>query len=190
MVNILLFTCLYFYFLILLKMVQKVQFECILKNQKTYLLMKEKIMFCRNCGKNISDEAKFCCYCGEVVDGEEEKETFKVESNLAPVNDEQMPEAKETPALVIAGFILAFIQPLIGLILSIVGFNELKKDNNTNTGLCKAGIIISAISLALPIVFGIITFVIVIILIGVAPEVIDEIIRALEEMIIMICTII
>ena len=49
---------------------------------------------------------------------------------------------KETETISIIGFIISFIMPLVGLILSIIGFSKSKK-NNSSTALAIAGLIIS-----------------------------------------------
>jgi hypothetical protein len=61
---------------------------------------------------------------------------------------------KTTNGLAIAGLILAFLAPLIGLILSIVGLSQAKKRNQNGRGLAIAGIIISIV---LTIAYGAIT---------------------------------
>lgn len=53
---------------------------------------------------------------------------------------------KPTETISVVGFILSFIMPLIGLILSIIGLHKSKK-NNSNQGLSIAGLIISIIVL-------------------------------------------
>jgi len=52
---------------------------------------------------------------------------------------------KTTNGLAIAGLILAFIAPLIGLILSIVGLGQAKKRNQNGRGIAIAGIVLSII---------------------------------------------
>ena len=64
----------------------------------------------------------------------------------APVYPPAPTEApKTTNGLSIAGFILAFLAPLIGLILSIFGLVQAKKRNQKGRGLAIAGIVISII---------------------------------------------
>ncbi len=60
-------------------------------------------------------------------------------------NPQQVQQAG-IPGLVIAGFILAFFCPLVGLILSAIGMGEAKK-RQQGKGLALAGIIISALNL-------------------------------------------
>lgn len=54
---------------------------------------------------------------------------------------------KSTNGLAIAGFILAFFAPLIGLILSIVSLSQIKKNNQSGKGLAIAGIVLSSIAM-------------------------------------------
>ena len=58
------------------------------------------------------------------------------------------PPAQGIPGTVIAGFILSFLCPLIGLILCGVGLGEAKK-RNAGTGLAIAGIVISLVNMVL-----------------------------------------
>lgn len=59
------------------------------------------------------------------------------------------PVATRTSGMAIAGFVLSFICGLLGLIFSIIGYNEVKRNNGmvTGGGLALAGIIISIIQL-------------------------------------------
>jgi hypothetical protein len=54
---------------------------------------------------------------------------------------------KRTNGLAIAGFVLAFLAPLIGLILSIIGLVKAKNYGGSGKGLSIAGIVISVILL-------------------------------------------
>lgn len=67
--------------------------------------------------------------------------------NQQQFNQQQVVSQTESPTngLVIAGFVLAFLMPLIGLILSIVGLSQTKKRNQKGGGLAVAGIVISSI---------------------------------------------
>ncbi|MGN1060554.1 MAG: zinc-ribbon domain-containing protein [Candidatus Coproplasma sp.] len=94
-------------------------------------------MFCKNCGKEIDDNADVCIYCGKKVD--------KTVGGERKVN-----------GFGIAGFVIALlslwlgtfycIAPIVGLVLSIVGMSMSKKCNSCN-GLAIAGLVISIISL-------------------------------------------
>lgn len=62
-----------------------------------------------------------------------------------------MQMAPTTSGMAIAGFVCAFLCSLLGLIFSIIGYNEVKNSNGMKTGggLALAGIIISIISMVL-----------------------------------------
>ncbi len=57
----------------------------------------------------------------------------------------------KTSGMAIAGFVLSFLCPILGLIFSIIGNNEVKNSQGTVTGggLAVAGIIISIINMVL-----------------------------------------
>ena len=83
-------------------------------------------MYCRNCGKEINENASVCIGCGVP---------------LKPVQ-------KESNTLAIVGFVLSFFVSVAGLICSIIGYRKAVSENLDNKGLALAGIIISAINLA------------------------------------------
>lgn len=55
--------------------------------------------------------------------------------------------------MAIAGFVCSFFVAIVGLILSIIGFNQIKKTGEKGRGLAIAGIIIGGISVALEAIF-------------------------------------
>lgn len=90
-------------------------------------------MFCKNCGKEIDDNAVVCPNCGVA--------TENLSRNTAPV-------VPQRNSMAIAGFILSLLgSAIIGLILSIIGFNNSKKPEyaGDGRGLAIAGIVISSI---------------------------------------------
>ena len=90
-------------------------------------------MFCKNCGKEISDEAVICPNCG------------------VPVQKEQAPvEQKNTIATV--GLVLSFFVSVVGLILSIVGLKKSAELNGAGKKVAIAGIVISAIEIVTTII--------------------------------------
>ena len=90
-------------------------------------------MFCKNCGKDIDDNAVVCPHCG-----------------VATKSTEVQPQASGSNGLAIAGFVLSLLGfNLIALILSIVGLNKAKKLGGTGKGFAIAGIIISAVSMVI-----------------------------------------
>jgi hypothetical protein len=63
----------------------------------------------------------------------------------------------KTSGMAIAGFVLSFFCGLLGLIFSLIGYNECKASNGTigGEGLALAGIIISIVGLVLGIMIAV-----------------------------------
>lgn len=85
-------------------------------------------MFCKNCGSQIDDNAVVCPHCGVQV---------------ANIKD------KKTNTMSIVGFVLSFLIPIAGLICSIIARKKCREEGLGGDGLALAGIIISAVSMAL-----------------------------------------
>lgn len=93
-------------------------------------------MFCKNCGSQISDNAVVCPNCGVQV---------------GKVSTENYEDKKNTIAIV--GFVLSFFFAIAGLVCSIIGYKKAKNEGYDNQGLALAGIIISAISIGLVVLY-------------------------------------
>ena len=102
-------------------------------------------MYCKNCGHEVNDYAVICPNCGVATDNYMQA----AKSNSAPAQ-------KNTMALV--GFILSFFMALPGLIISIIAYKNAKKPefNGDGKSFALAGIIISAVSMGLSFIIGII----------------------------------
>jgi len=96
--------------------------------------------FCTNCGNELDDRAIMCPKCGIAL-------------TQTVANSGQT----QSNGMAIAGFILSFFIPLLGLIFSIIGLKRSKETNN-GKGLSTAGIIISCITMVITIIMGIISF--------------------------------
>ena len=104
---------------------------------------------CPSCGADLTDEARFCSRCGAPVaagpptQAPPEAATVVVQQRTAP----------GSPGIGVAGFVLVIVGlfvplvGLVGLILSIVGYAQAKREG-LSTGLSLAGIIIGAIATA------------------------------------------
>lgn len=90
-------------------------------------------MFCKNCGREINDNAAVCPHCGVQVG----KLSYSGET--------------EGNVIAIVGFVFAFLIPIVGLICSIIGYNKAKA-GAPYKGLALAGIIISVIDIGLYII--------------------------------------
>ena len=101
-------------------------------------------MYCRKCGAQIDDDATFCQYCGASTT----ESKIKPEYYNSPAVQSEYTAPPPTNGCAIAGFVLAFFMPLIGFILSIVGFIKAGRECRGNgKGLAIAGLVISFILL-------------------------------------------
>lgn len=93
-------------------------------------------MYCKNCGQQLGDQAVVCVHCGAATD----KYTTTTTSHVKP---------RETNVLAIIGFIFSFNSAIVGLICSIIGYRKAKQEGLEYGGLALAGIIISAVNMAI-----------------------------------------
>ena len=110
--------------------------------------------FCTNCGTRLEENVKFCTSCGKPV--EEGGQAQSYNSQVVVNNGTSQP----TNGIAIAGFVVSLVSlgccglcSIVGLILSIIGLVKAKDYNGNSKGLAIAGIIISAISILLLIVY-------------------------------------
>ena len=103
-------------------------------------------MYCPNCGCKNAEGSAFCGNCGKNLNGK-----TTIDYPNTETNEKYNPWA-------IAGFVLSLVNivlgevivpGVLGLIFSIMGYNQIKEKGGKGKGLAIAGIIISAISLAL-----------------------------------------
>ena len=105
-------------------------------------------MYCKYCGKDVGTAA-WCPYCGakQTEDGASSgTQTNQTENQNAW--GEQINFSTPVPrsnVFAVAGLILAFFSPLLGLIFSIIGLTK-AREYNSGKGLAIAGIVISVLS--------------------------------------------
>ena len=95
-------------------------------------------MYCKNCGREISDNAVVCPHCGVQVG--------TIKSTTGTVSEDKN-------SIAVAGFILSFFIALAGLICSIIGYKKAVNEGAPQKGLALAGIIISSLSMAFAAIF-------------------------------------
>ena len=121
--------------------------------------------YCKGCGSELPAGAVFCPSCGRNVQNDAQAErqndtynnanggrTFDSEyrqnDNYNRTNSYSNPESYSP--LTILGFIFAFVASFVGLILSIIAYNEAKRiGSEKNISLSKTGIILSSVFLGL-----------------------------------------
>ncbi len=143
-------------------------------------------MFCASCGATLTPGMKFCASCGAQVPGAAPVAPAPVPppsyspmpppgypsappsypgTPMAPPGYSPNPgpgyhpssyEAPTTSGKAIAGFVLAFLCGVLGLIFSILGYQECKNSNGTvkGEGLALAGIIIASINMFLGLIIA------------------------------------
>ena len=88
-------------------------------------------MFCKHCGKEISDDAYLCVNCGKLV-----KDIPENTTNTQP----------QTNGMAIAGFVCSFFIPILGWIFGGIGLAKSSKRNGKGKGLSISAIIIATIA--------------------------------------------
>lgn len=123
-------------------------------------------MFCKHCGTKLDDDATFCPVCGTRVNdapatGEKDEffqETPPSYGSQQPYTPQQPTYAPQqnlyaqpakTNTMAIVGFVLSFFIALAGLICSIIGLRQCNATKEGGKGFAIAGIVISAVSMAL-----------------------------------------
>ncbi len=124
--------------------------------------------YCKNCGTEVEEGGKFCPNCGTSIDLLSQPsmiiDQMDHPKNPSPYNDpERSYQATSTKGsmngLAIGGFVASLIGIIVaaaiagtvGLVLSLIGYKQVKERNQSGKGLALAGIIIGAVD----IVFGI-----------------------------------
>lgn len=124
--------------------------------------------YCIHCGKQVLDDAIICPGCGCSVQYGNNGNNGNTNSGSAQNNNNAQqqyvpPYADTYSGLSIGGLILAFFQPLIGLILSIIAHNEAKRiGSQKSMSMSKAGIIISAVILGIIALIFVLYFILII----------------------------
>lgn len=114
-------------------------------------------MYCTKCGNQMNDADKFCTNCGAVNPSAQQAAT---QSPSQPQSQQQSQTARPANAsnddnvIAIVGFIFSFFGGMIGLICSIIGYNNAKK-GAPHKNLALAGIIISIVEFAIAFIVGI-----------------------------------
>jgi hypothetical protein len=106
-------------------------------------------MFCPSCAHNNPDTATFCAACG----GGMPRPTGVPHPMMGqpPLGYGPPVAQSRTSGMAVAGFVLSFFCGLLGLIFSIVGYNETKNSGGAvgGAGLAIAGIVISIVSMVI-----------------------------------------
>lgn len=108
--------------------------------------------------------AKFCGKCGSKLENEKCPKCDKEVVTAEKVETKSTNDETKTNALAITGFVLSLVSFIFtilaipGLILSIVGLNQIKANKEEGKGLAIAGIVISSVVIGLVVIGLIIIF--------------------------------
>lgn len=119
--------------------------------------------YCSHCGNELFEQSVVCPKCGCQV-----RDFNFASNNQQPNNTEtQQAQPKKMNAMCLSGFILSFIFPLVGLILSCIGRSQVVQNpSQDGESLAKAGIIISAVRLGLSVLTSIGSLIYALIILG------------------------
>ena len=117
--------------------------------------------FCTQCGSALEEGSAVCPNCGNKIRSVEETSVNYSEPVVNQnVNYDNNGAVKKSNTFALVGFILSLVNILccgsfsiFGLVFSIIGLVESKKQNGNGKGMAIAGIIISAIFIVLSILF-------------------------------------
>ena len=137
---------------------------------------------CPYCGATMTDDTLICPNCGRPTDGNPSyaqqpydqqpyaqqpyaqqpyaQQPYAQAPNQQyqpPYGQPYYPAAPESNGLAIAALILAFVEPIIGIILGAVGLSKLHEPKNRS--MCKAGLIISIVRIVLAVILFTLAFV-------------------------------
>ncbi|MBR2622668.1 MAG: zinc-ribbon domain-containing protein [Clostridia bacterium] len=87
-------------------------------------------MFCSHCGKEVSDEAYVCTYCGCLVG-----------KGKAPQKD----SGEQANVMAILGLIFALFCPILGIVFGAIGMVKAKELNGTGERMASWSIVLSII---------------------------------------------
>jgi len=113
--------------------------------------------YCTKCGYENEDRDNFCRNCGNPIN-ENNKSDESILNGSNPNNNmyyqNNYYQQPPTNGMAIAGIILAFFVPILGLIFGIIGLNKSNTPEyrGEGKGLAIAAIVISAISLIISLI--------------------------------------
>lgn len=111
-------------------------------------------MYCTRCGNQMNDADKFCTNCGAVNPSAQQA---SVQTQSQPQQQSQNSavagKANDDNVIAIVGFIFSFFGGMIGLVCSIIGYNNAQK-GAPHKNLALAGIIISIAEFVLAFIVG------------------------------------
>lgn len=99
---------------------------------------------CKHCGAQLADDDTYCYFCGANLEEEVEKVEAKTFDSYGDnYNDNYAHYHNQTNTLAVVGFVMAFLSPIVGLVLSILGLNRARVMKGVGRKMAVAGIIVA-----------------------------------------------
>lgn len=121
-------------------------------------------MYCKHCGNQIDNGAKFCSSCGAKVSEDEEVSPFDLppsapyrQSYYSPPPPPPPPAQNDSTnenMIAVIGFVLSFFISVAGLVCSIIGYQNAQKGGKYK-GFAIAGIAVSITSIVISVIASI-----------------------------------
>jgi hypothetical protein len=114
-------------------------------------------MFCPACAHSNPPGANWCAACGNGMPNQMHPPAPHMSYGHPSPYYAPSPVTRRTSGMAIAGFVLSFFCGILGLIFSIMGYNETKRepDRVEGQGLAIAGIVISIVTTIIGILYAI-----------------------------------
>ncbi len=103
-------------------------------------------MFCPKCGSVVDENAPFCPNCGAALG---QPQAQQQQQQQQPTVIYQQTTQQQSNIFAILGLVFAFIFPIVGLVLSIIGLNKAKEMNGEGHGLALAGLVVSIVEMVI-----------------------------------------
>ena len=115
-------------------------------------------MFCRQCGKEVDENANFCANCGAKLEKEQAQPPVEEVVQEKSVDDvwetsvqdetaqavenqsEQKDESAQTNDMAIIGFVSSFVSPLMGIVFGGIGLSRAMKRKGKGKGFAIAAL--------------------------------------------------
>ena len=119
-------------------------------------------MFCRQCGKEVDENANFCANCGAKLEKEQAQPPVEeavqekgvddvwetpVQEEIAQADataEQPRDESVQTNDIALIGFVGAFVDPILGCVLGAIGLSRAMKRNGKGKGFSIAALAIGA----------------------------------------------
>ncbi len=119
-------------------------------------------MFCRQCGKEVDENANFCANCGAKLEKEQvqppveetvqekgvddvwETPAGEETAQTAENQNEPKDESVQTNDMALIGFVSAFVSPIMGIVFGSIGLSRALKRKGKGKGFAIAALAVGA----------------------------------------------